>query len=55
MTARAEKVSMPMTSAGLIGFAPDIKIGGKEIEPRMLVAAIVLLVVIVHIATFLVR
>jgi preprotein translocase subunit Sec61beta len=55
MTARQEKVSMPMTSAGIIGFSPDIKISGKEIEPKFLIAAIVVLVIVVHIASYMTR
>ena len=43
---------MPMTSAGIIGFSPDMKLAGKEIEPKVLVIAIVLIVVVVQVATF---
>jgi len=43
---------MPMGSAGIIGFSPDMKIAGKEIEPKALIIAIVALVIIVQIATF---
>ncbi len=52
MAAREERVSMPMTSAGIIGCAPDMKIAGKEIDPKSLVIAVVLIVVIVQIANF---
>jgi preprotein translocase subunit Sec61beta len=52
MSSKQEKVSMPMTSAGIIGFAPDMKLSGMEIDPKYLVMAIVLIVVIVHVAAF---
>ncbi|MDD5340712.1 MAG: preprotein translocase subunit Sec61beta [Candidatus ainarchaeum sp.] len=48
---KEEKVSMPMTSAGIVGFSPDIKIAGLEIEPKTLVIATVALVVVVKLAT----
>jgi preprotein translocase subunit Sec61beta len=50
-----EKVTMPMASAGIIGFSPDVKIAGLEIEPKMLILAIVAVVVIVHAATYATR
>lgn len=50
-----EKVTMPMSSAGIIGFSSDIKISGMEIEPKFLILAIVAIVVIVHVATFATR
>lgn len=46
----SNKVSMPMSSAGIVGMSSDIKIGGREIDPKMVIAAVFLLVVIVHIA-----
>jgi preprotein translocase subunit Sec61beta len=51
MSMKEEKVSMPMTSAGIVGFSPDIKIAGLEIEPKMLIIATVILVVVVKLAT----
>lgn len=47
---REEKVSMPMTSAGIVGFSPDIKIAGMEIEPKVLVIATVAIVLLVKLA-----
>jgi len=52
MSMKQDKVSMPMASAGIIGFSPDTKISGMEIDPKFLVAAIIAIVVIVHVATF---
>ncbi len=45
-----DKVTMPMTSAGIIGFSPDIKISGFEIDPKTLIVAVFALVVVVKIA-----
>ncbi|HSB47540.1 MAG TPA: hypothetical protein VLD37_05990 [Candidatus Bilamarchaeum sp.] len=47
-----DKVTMPMASAGIIGFSPDVKISGMEIDPKFLVLAIVAIVVIVHAGSF---
>lgn len=55
MSMKQEKVSMPMTSAGIIGFSPDVKLSGMEIEPKFLVLAIAAIVVIVHVAEFAVK
>ncbi|NYZ74085.1 preprotein translocase subunit Sec61beta [Candidatus Micrarchaeota archaeon] len=49
------RVSMPMGSAGIIGFSPDMKISGVEVEPKILIAMIVIVVVIVVAANFVVR
>ncbi|MFH0737125.1 MAG: hypothetical protein V1827_00155 [Candidatus Micrarchaeota archaeon] len=49
---RDDKVSMPMSSAGIIGYSPDVKMSGMDIDPKFLVIAIAAVVVIVHLATF---
>lgn len=41
---------MPMASAGIIGFSPDIKISGVEIEPKLLIIATILVVLAVKVA-----
>ncbi len=51
MSMKEEKVSMPMTSAGIVGFSPDIKIAGMEIEPKVLIIATVVFVITVKLAT----
>ncbi|MBD3210953.1 preprotein translocase subunit Sec61beta [Candidatus Micrarchaeota archaeon] len=51
MAIKQQSVSMPMSSAGMIGFSPDVKIEGREIEPRALIAVVVLFVAIVLIAS----
>ena len=50
-----DRVTMPMASAGIIGFSPDVKISGKEIDPKILLVAVALVVVLVHVANYAVR
>jgi preprotein translocase subunit Sec61beta len=50
MAIKQSSVSMPMASAGIIGYSPDVKIGGRQLEPKVLIAATVLLVIIVKLA-----
>ena len=49
---KQERVSMPMSSAGIIGFSPDTKISGRELDPKFVIAAVVILVLIVNAASF---
>jgi len=51
MAVKEEKVSMPMTSAGIIGFSSDMKIAGFEIDPKALIIATVVFVLAVKIAS----
>lgn len=46
----SNKVAMPMSSAGIVGMSSDMKIEGKEMDPKVVIVAIILLVVIVQIA-----
>jgi preprotein translocase subunit Sec61beta len=55
MSFKQEKVSMPMSSAGIVGFSPDIKISGIEIDPKMLMIGALVFIVIVKIADLLVK
>ena len=45
---------MPMSSAGIISFSSDMKISGKEIEPKMLIIAALIFVLAIKVATILV-
>jgi preprotein translocase subunit Sec61beta len=49
---KKESVSMPMASAGIIGFSSDMKISGMELDPKFLLAAVFGIVVLVHILTY---
>ncbi len=46
----SNKVAMPMSSAGIVGASADIKIAGMEIDPKLLIAAVLLLVILVNVA-----
>ena len=50
---KQESVSMPMASAGIIGFSPDMKISSMEIDPKIFIVAVFAMVVIVHVAVYL--
>lgn len=45
-----EKVSMPMTSAGIIGFSPDVKLSGFEIDPKTVIIVVFAFVLAIKIA-----
>jgi len=48
---KQESVSMPMSSAGIIGFSPDTKISGLDVDPKMVIAAVFIIVILVHVAS----
>ena len=50
MSFKQESVSMPMGSAGIIGFSSDMKIAGIEIDPKTLLFAALAFVLIVKAA-----
>lgn len=50
MSWKQEKVSMPMTSAGILGMGADVKISGIEMDPRNVIIATLVLVIIVKVA-----
>jgi len=55
MSFKEEKVSMPMSSAGIVGFSPDMKIAGVEIDPKALIVAALIFVFAVKIADLLIK
>ena len=55
MSVKQQSVSMPMSGAGIIGFSSDLQLSGLQIDPKALVIASFLIVVIVKAADFLVR
>lgn len=46
---KQESVSMPMASAGIIGFSSDTKISGFEMDPKFVIIAVFLMVVLAHV------
>lgn len=47
-----EKVTMPIGSAGIIGFSPDVKLSGFEIDPKVLIIVVFAFVLIIKLAGF---
>ncbi|MEM3422172.1 MAG: hypothetical protein QXF35_00350 [Candidatus Bilamarchaeaceae archaeon] len=47
-----EKVTMPMGSAGIIGFSPDVKLSGFEIDPKTVIVVVFAFVLFIKIAGF---
>lgn len=55
MSIKQESVSMPMGSAGIIGFSSDMRLGGFEIDPKMLIIFTACLVFVVKAADLVLR
>ncbi len=53
MSFKQESVSLPMSGAGIVGISSDMKLGGKEIEPKHLIIATSIFVLLVKAATML--
>jgi len=47
MSVKQQSVSMPMSSAGIMGFSPDVERGGMQIDPKLFVAVTVGFVIII--------
>lgn len=47
-----EKVMMPVGSAGIIGFSPDVKLSGFEMDPKVLIIAVFAFVLVIKLAGF---
>ena len=50
MGIKQQSVSMPMSSAGIVGFSQDMKLKTLELEPKNIIITIVTLVILVKIA-----
>lgn len=50
-----DKVTMPMSSAGIMGFSSDTKLEGIQLDPKMFVIAAFVFVILVKIADFLTK
>ena len=42
-----DKVTMPMASAGIIGASSDVSVGGIEIDPKVVIVAVFVLVLVI--------
>ena len=45
MAVKQQKVAMPMSSAGIIGFSSDIKLSGIEFDPKAIIVVVFLLII----------
>jgi preprotein translocase subunit Sec61beta len=52
---KSEKISMPVSSAGILGLSPDMETSGIKIDPRVVVTAAIVFVLIVKIADVLIK
>ena len=52
MSLKRSNVSMPMSSAGIMGLSPTTTLGGKSIDPKKFVIGTIILVVLIQIAGY---
>ena len=52
MSLKRSNVSMPMSSAGIMGLSPTSNLGGRSIDPKPFVIGTLVLVVLIHIAGY---
>lgn len=45
--ARDSKVTMPMTSAGIVGMSSDMSSGGIEIDPKVMIVVVFVFVAVI--------
>lgn len=50
MAWKTERITMPMSSAGILGMSADMEISGIKIDPRAVIVATVIFVLIVKVA-----
>jgi len=55
MGIKSEKVSMPMSNAGIMGFSATTKLAGIEVNAKSVVLFTILFVVIVKIAAYVIK
>lgn len=52
MSLKRTNVSMPMSSAGIMGLSATSDLGGKSMDPRTFVAAVIVVVIAIHVAGY---
>lgn len=53
MSLKRTNISMPMTSAGIVGMSADMELSGIKMDPRSFVIGVAVLVAIIKIAGYL--
>ncbi len=54
MSLKRDNISMPMASAGIMGLSPTTDLGGKSMDAKAFLIAVVVIVIAIHIAGILV-
>lgn len=50
MSLKRDNVSMPMASAGIMGLSPTTDLGGKSMDAKTFMIAVIVLVLAIHVA-----
>ncbi len=55
MSLKRTNLSMPMTSAGIVGLSSDMELSGIKMDPRSFIIAVAILVAVIQIAGYLIQ
>ncbi|MEW5996662.1 MAG: hypothetical protein AB1657_03640 [Candidatus Micrarchaeota archaeon] len=55
MTLKRTSMSMPMTSAGIVGLSADMELSGIKMDPRSFIIGVAVLVAVIKIAGYFVQ
>lgn len=55
MAWKTEKVSMPVSSAGILGLSSDMETSGIKVDPRTVVVVLIVFIALVTLATILIK
>lgn len=55
MSLKRTSLSMPMTSAGIVGLSADMELSGIKMDPRNFIIGVVVLVAVIKIAGYIVQ
>ncbi len=55
MSLKRTNLSMPMTSAGIVGMSADMELSGIKMDPRSFIIAVAVLVAVIKIAGYMVQ
>lgn len=55
MSWKTEKISMPVSSAGILGLSPDMETSGIKVDPRTVIISVVALIIAVSLAHVLIK
>ncbi len=55
MSWKKQKIAMPTTMAGILGFNPNDEIGGIKVEPKTFVIGVIVFIVLIKILSYILR